>query len=106
MNISSKNVHCSMVNSHFKISCIISFPVLFWTVRIKRKTHMKRRSVIFIFSILMFAVPALGQSGAGLGSISGVVQDASKAAVPGASVVISNEAKGIRRSLETNGQGV
>ena len=67
---------------------------------------MKRKSVVLIFSIFIFAVPALGQSGAGLGSISGVVQDASKAAVPGASVVVSNEVKGIRRNLETNGQGV
>ncbi|PYS01271.1 MAG: hypothetical protein DMG16_13535 [Acidobacteria bacterium] len=67
---------------------------------------MKRKSAILVVLIFAFAAHALGQSGAGLGSISGVVQDASKAAVPGASVVISNEAKGIRRNLDTNGQGV
>src|SRR5262247_3528277 len=67
---------------------------------------MKRNTLILILSIFASAGYALSQSGAGLGSISGVVQDASKAAVPGASVVVSNEAKGIRRNLETNGEGV
>src|SRR5437016_4116873 len=67
---------------------------------------MKRKSAILVVLIFAFAVHALSQSGAGLGSISGVVLDASKAAVPGASVVVANEAKGIRRNLETNSQGV
>src|SRR5881409_2695689 len=67
---------------------------------------MKRKSVLLIFSIFTFAIHAFGQSNAGLGSISGVVQDASRAAVPDASVVVSNEAKGIRRNIETNNQGV
>jgi len=63
---------------------------------------MKRKTVILILLIFAFADYALSQSGAGLGSISGVVLDASRAAVPGASVVVANEAKGIRRNLETN----
>ena len=67
---------------------------------------MKRKTVILILLIFAFADYALSQSGAGLGSISGVVLDASRAAVPGASVVVANEAKGIRRNLETNSQGV
>ena len=67
---------------------------------------MKRKTVILILSIFGSAGYALSQSGAGLGSISGVVLDASKAAVPSASVVVANEAKGIRRNLETNSQGV
>src|SRR5262245_42657087 len=45
-------------------------------------------------------------TGGGLGSISGLVQDAQNAAVAGAQVVVANESKGIRRTLETNGQGV
>jgi outer membrane receptor protein involved in Fe transport len=48
---------------------------------------------------------AFAQSGAGLGSISGVVQDASGASVPNAAVVVSNEGKGIRRTLETSSSG-
>ena len=65
-----------------------------------------RRLVILLVWVGVFAGYALGQSGAGLGSISGVVMDASKAAVPGAMVVVANESKGIRRLLETNTQGV
>jgi len=72
----------------------------------KEEIYMKRKTVILILSIFGSAGYALSQSGAGLGSISGVVLDASKAAVPSASVVVANEAKGIRRNLETNSQGV
>src|SRR5437870_2134536 len=67
---------------------------------------MKRKSAILVVLIFAFRAHARGQSGAGLGSIAGVVQDASKAAVPGASVVISNDSRGIRRTIETNSQGV
>lgn len=45
-------------------------------------------------------------SAAGFASIAGVVRDASGAVVPNASVVVSNEAKGIVRKLTTNGAGV
>ena len=65
-----------------------------------------RRLVIVLVWVGIFGGYALGQSGAGLGSISGVVMDASKAAVPDAMVVVANESKGIRRVLETNTQGV
>ena len=43
---------------------------------------------------------------AGIGAIAGVVRDPSGSTVPGATVVISNESKGIRRSIETTGAGV
>src|SRR5260221_8407130 len=46
------------------------------------------------------------QAVAGLAGLSGVVRDASGSAVPGATVVVANEEKVIRRSLETNGSGV
>jgi outer membrane receptor protein involved in Fe transport len=61
---------------------------------------------IFVFALaLKLATSAFAQSGAGLGSISGVVQDASGSAVPNATVVVSNDAKGIRRNLETTSGG-
>ena len=43
---------------------------------------------------------------AGLGSITGVVQDASGAVIPGAKVVVANESRGITRNLETNQDGI
>ncbi len=46
------------------------------------------------------------QAVAGLAGISGTVRDASGSAVPAATVVVANESKGIRRSLETNGSGL
>jgi hypothetical protein len=64
-----------------------------------------RKSLFVLVLAIVLASCAFAQAGAGLGSISGVVQDASGAAVPGATVVVTNESKGIRRNLETTGQG-
>ncbi len=47
-----------------------------------------------------------GQSAAGVAGISGVVHDLSGAAVPGAKVVISSDARGEVRSITTNGAGL
>src|SRR5437773_929528 len=65
---------------------------------------MRKSFVLLVVASWIFVASAFGQSGQG--SISGVVQDPSKAAVPGATVVVSNESKGIRRTIETNSQGV
>src|SRR5213593_2095911 len=64
-----------------------------------------RKSIGVIFTIL-WSGSAFAQSVAGLGAISGVVRDASGAAVPGAQVVVANESKGIRRTLSTTEAGV
>jgi outer membrane receptor protein involved in Fe transport len=53
---------------------------------------------------IVFSASAFGQA-AGLGGISGVVKDATGSAVPSATVVVANASKGIRRQLETNGEG-
>lgn len=55
---------------------------------------------------VVFAAGAFAQSTAGSGAVTGSVRDASGAAVPGANVVIANEAKGIRRTMETTDAGV
>lgn len=43
---------------------------------------------------------------AGIGGIAGVVRDPSGSTIPEASVLIINESKGIRRSIETTGAGI
>src|SRR5437762_7677771 len=56
--------------------------------------------------IVLGSAAALGQSAAGLAGISGVVRDASNASVANARVVVSNQSKGIVRTLDTNASGV
>ncbi len=64
------------------------------------------RSLIAAVSLTaLLAASGFAQSGAGLGSISGVVQDATGSAVPGAAVIVANDAKGIKRTLQTNNDG-
>ena len=64
-----------------------------------------RLPIGIVFAILCSG-SAFAQSVAGLGAISGIVRDASGAAVPGAQVVVANESKGIRRTLSTTEAGV
>ena len=66
---------------------------------------MNIRQVLTVIVCLCFAGAALGQQ-AGLGSITGVVQDASGAVIPAAKVTVANESKGITRNLETNAEGI
>src|SRR5689334_2608233 len=66
---------------------------------------MKRVLALF-FSVLAFAAGAYAQATAGLASVSGSVRDASGAVVPGATVTVANESKGIRRSMTTTDAGV
>ena len=55
--------------------------------------------------LALFGAALCAQNTAGLGSISGVVQDASGAVVPGAIVLVDNSSKGLHRELMTNGSG-
>jgi hypothetical protein len=55
---------------------------------------------------LLAPLSVFAQATAGFGGISGSVRDASGAVVAGASVVVANEAKGIRRQLTTTDGGV
>ncbi len=66
---------------------------------------MKRTFSLFVCSLL-FSASAFAQAVAGLGAVSGTVRDASGAVVPDASVVLANEAKGIRRTMQTTDAGV
>ena len=61
-----------------------------------------------LFALFAVSYPArtLGQAVAGLGAVAGTVRDASGAAVPDATVVVSNASKGIRRTMQTTEAGV
>ncbi len=66
---------------------------------------MIRRIAVSLLVTAVFAAGAYAQAVAGQGAISGVVRDASGASVPGASVIVSNDSKGIRRTLASNEAG-
>jgi len=59
-----------------------------------------------VFSTLLLSNGAFAQGVAGLGGVSGSVRDASGASVPGATVVVANESKGIKRTMQTTEAGV
>ncbi|MEO7142848.1 MAG: carboxypeptidase regulatory-like domain-containing protein [Bryobacteraceae bacterium] len=67
---------------------------------------MKTKLLGCMVVCLMAGASARAQAVAGMGGISGSVRDASGAVVPGAGVVVSNESKGITRSLKTTNAGV
>ena len=56
--------------------------------------------------VIVLGASAFAQSAGGLAGISGVVRDASGSVVPKAKIVISNEDKGVSRSLVTNEAGL
>src|SRR5580698_6212895 len=63
----------------------------------------------FLACVVLFSLAAgsiWAQAAAGVAGISGVVHDASGAAVPNAKVVISSDARGEVRSITTNGAGL
>jgi outer membrane receptor for ferrienterochelin and colicin len=65
---------------------------------------MKKVIAIGVF-VLAYCGGAFAQV-AGMGAISGTVRDASGAVVPDAQVVVSNESKGIKRTIRTTEAGV
>src|SRR6266853_3106625 len=67
---------------------------------------MKKTVGLFVLAGIFGGASAFAQSVAGLGAISGTVRDASGAAVPAAQVVVSNQSKGIKRTVETTEAGV
>ena len=70
------------------------------------KRIQENRTWIAVALFLFASTATFAQSVAGLAGISGVVRDSSDAVVPNATVVVSNEAKGIVRNLTTNQVGV
>ena len=67
---------------------------------------MRLRYLAVFLLVLCLAAPVFAQSAGGVAGISGVVRDPSGAVVPGAKIVISSDAQGALRSLETNEAGL
>jgi hypothetical protein len=65
-----------------------------------------QKSISLCVGALVFSAALFGQGSAGLGAVSGTVRDASGASVPAATVVVSNDAKGIKRTMTTTDAGV
>jgi outer membrane receptor protein involved in Fe transport len=65
-----------------------------------------QKLITFSVCALFCSTAMFGQAAAGLGAVSGTVRDASGASVPGATVVVSNDAKGIKRGVTTTDAGV
>src|ERR1017187_4031952 len=67
---------------------------------------MKIKFLACAVLFLLAASSVWAQSAAGVAAITGVVRDASGAAVPNAKVVISSDARGELRSITTNSAGI
>ncbi|HXK03834.1 MAG TPA: carboxypeptidase regulatory-like domain-containing protein [Verrucomicrobiae bacterium] len=65
-----------------------------------------RKVLTLCVCMLLCSTAMFAQAAAGLSAISGTVRDVSSASVPGATVVVSNDAKGIRRTVTTTEAGV
>ena len=65
----------------------------------------QRRPWRLVASLLLFAASSIGLSAQGLGTIVGTVTDPSGAAIPGATVKITDEATSQSRDTTTNAQG-
>src|ERR1039457_7523079 len=65
-----------------------------------------RKVLALSICALVFAAGAYAQATAGLGSVSGTVRDATGAVIPGATVVVANDDKGIRRTMSSTDAGV
>ena len=65
-----------------------------------------RKVLALSICALVFVAGAYAQATAGLGSVSGTVRDATGAVIPGATVVVANDAKGIKRTMTSTDAGV
>ncbi|HLK68648.1 MAG TPA: carboxypeptidase regulatory-like domain-containing protein [Bryobacteraceae bacterium] len=65
-----------------------------------------RLTFLALLLVLSLTAPVFAQSSGGVAGISGVVRDPSGAVVPNAKVIISSEAQGTLRTLDTNDAGL
>lgn len=74
-------------------------------IKVNTIQRMGAHACVALISSFLINSSLSGQSSAGFGGISGIVQDASGSVVPNAKVVVANEAKAIRRELITTASG-
>jgi hypothetical protein len=65
-----------------------------------------RKVLAITVCALVSVAGAYAQATAGLGAVSGTVRDASGAVIPGATVVVANDSKGIKRTMTSTDAGV
>src|SRR3984893_15002211 len=71
----------------------------------KHFIHRVTVSAGILFAIAVLLFPSLLSAQIDTGSVVGIVTDPSGAAIPSATVTLSNEASGVTRSVTTNGDG-
>src|SRR6202030_4055229 len=72
----------------------------------KNSWHHATVSVgILLVTAVILLLPRFASAQIDTGSVVGIVSDPSGAAIPGATVTLSNEASGVSRSVSTNGDG-
>ena len=64
------------------------------------------RTFLLVFCAMLLPLNVFAQSAGGVAGISGVVKDPAGASIPNAKVVISSDARGVIRSVQTNDAGV
>ena len=65
-----------------------------------------QKTFIAILILFVCSLSVLAQGTAGLGAVSGTVRDTSGAVIPSATVVLINESKGVKRTMQTTTAGV
>src|SRR5690349_7643886 len=67
-------------------------------------TYLMYTRKLFLLSLAFVALPVAAQTG--LGVVRGTVQDASKAVIPNAKVILTNRGTGAAHNTDTNAAGI
>ena len=70
-----------------------------------RATAMMKWTMVVLAIVMMGSAPALAQSGSGSTTLSGVIVDAQGAVIPGAAVLVKNNATSVAYEAVTDGAG-